>query len=102
MIFQTSATNFFHCFSVLFFICFVHGRELSKYLVHKIIFSSKCSSKCTKYRADKYDIFENERFISKHSFVNILRDITCVSSHLYFFMKTAFGSSVVEPTHATN
>ena len=37
MIFQTSATNFFHCFSVSFFTCFVHGREWSKYLAHKII-----------------------------------------------------------------
>ena len=37
MIFQTSALNFFHCFSVSFLTCFVHGRKLSKYLVHKII-----------------------------------------------------------------
>ena len=30
-------------FFYIIFTCFVHGRELSKYLVHKIIFSSKCS-----------------------------------------------------------
>ena len=37
MIFSTSASNFFHCFYVSFFTCFVHGRELFKYLVLKII-----------------------------------------------------------------
>ena len=36
-IFQTSASNFFHCFSLSFLTCFVNGRKLSKYLVDKII-----------------------------------------------------------------
>ena len=37
MIFQTSNSNFFHCFSLSFFTCFVNGRKLAKYLVDKII-----------------------------------------------------------------
>ena len=35
--------TFFIVFLYNFFTCFVHGDELSKYLVHNIIFSSKCS-----------------------------------------------------------
>ena len=57
MIFQTSASNIFHCFSVSFFTCFVHGRELLKHLVHMIIFSSKCSSKVIKFTI-KFKIFD--------------------------------------------
>ena len=55
MIFQTSATNFFHCFSVSFFTCFVHGRELPKYLVHKIILAQSAHKSNKIYNKKIFD-----------------------------------------------